>query len=578
MLIGMAIVLLGCSQSTTEIPPTEKSMIHTLSITNINLDQAYYKPGEPVNLQLTLTGQVETSTQVNVRLSVSHLSDLIATQSQVISLSGLDQPVEFSFTPPPTVPMGYGLDISVSTPDGTVIAAGRTAFDVLENWTQNPRYGFMTNFTPGRTDLPEVMASLARYHINGLQFYDWMYRHEQLLPATDPYTDLWSTVPHSMATIDVMIDTAHQYSIAAMPYTAVYASSMAFYKEHPDWAIFDATGNPVFFGGEMMAYMDPQPGSPWTVHLLGQFDQVLQTTAFDGIHLDQYGDPKIGYDAEGHAFDLAPVLVDFINQTKTLVEKYRPDGAVVFNAVTNWPVEAVAPSAEDFVYIEVWSPYDGFSDLHSLIVNAQNLSAGKPVVLAAYIDAANTVNARIMDAVIFASGGSRIELGEKNGMLAEAYFPNYKEMSPDLAEAIQHDYDFMVRYENVIGPSTQDITKDFQNKIRISGISTSPGMGWDKVWPIIRQSDGMTAISLVNLLGIGNGNWATRIANDPTPLSNFDLTIDPAPAKAAKIWLASPDGSDASLQPVSFTQDSSSIQLNIPSLSYWDLILIEWSK
>ena len=143
------------------------------------------------------------------------------------------------------------------------------------------------------------MQSLARYHINGLQFYDWMYRHEQLLTDTDPYTDLWSTVPHSIKTIDAMINSAHQYSIAAMPYTTVYASSMAFFKQHPDWAIFDLTGKPLFFGGNMMAYMDPRPGSPWTVHLLDQFDQVMQKTAFDGIHLDQYGDPKTGYDAQG---------------------------------------------------------------------------------------------------------------------------------------------------------------------------------------------------------------------------------------------------------------------------------------
>ena len=147
---------------------------------------------------------------------------------------------------------------------------------------------------------------------------------------------------------------------------------------------------------------------------------------------------------------------------------------MVFNAVTNWPIEAVAPAKEDFVYIEVWSPYDWFSDLHALLVNAQQVSGGKPVVLAAYINPSFENNARIMDAVIFASGGSRIELGESNGMLAEPYFPNFKEMSPDLASAMQRYYDFMVRYENVIGPTTQDVTKQLQNNIHIANVQDLP--------------------------------------------------------------------------------------------------------
>ncbi len=553
-------------------------MVNSLQVTHIDLDKAFYHPGEPVNLKVTVANQLSASDQVNVQLLVTHLADQIAAQSQPVTLDGLEQTLSFTITPPEIAPAGYGIDVQVSGPGGAVLASASASFDLLNDWTQNPRYGFMTNYTPGRTDLEEVMASLARYHVNGLQFYDWMYRHEQLLTSSDPYTDLWSTVPHSIKTIDAMIDAAHQYDIAAMPYTAVYASSMAFYKEHPDWAIFDMGGKPLFFGGDMMAYMDPRPGSPWTVHLLDQFKQVLQQTGFDGIHLDQYGDPKTGYDAQGKSYNLAPVMAEFIDLTKALVDQYRSDGAVVFNCVTNWPVETVAPSGEDFVYIEVWSPYDWFTDLHSLIVNAQNLSNGKPVVLAAYIDAANEVNARIMDAAIFASGGSRIELGENDGMLAEAYFPNYKVMSPELATDIQRYYDFMVRYEDVIGPSTKDGTIQSQNNVHIANVLTAPGSPSDKVWPIIRQSPGRTAINLVNLLGIKKPNWAVRALTSPTPLSNFILTYSDAPGQAAHIWLASPDSADLALQPLDFNQDGSTITLTVPSLNYWGMILIEWSE
>ena len=552
--------------------------MNSLKIDQINLDKAFYHPGETVHVQLVLKSSVEKPSQVSIRMVVTHLAQNIHQEDQTQTLDGHDLSVHFSYQPPETSPAGYGIDFQVSTPQGTPLATASTAFDVLNRWTQNPRYGFMVDFTPNRSGLADTMQILARYHINGLQFYDWMYRHEQLLTDAEPYTDLWSNIQHSIKTIDAEIQAAHSFNIAAMPYTAVYGASMAFYQQHPDWVLYDLAGKPVFFGGDMMAIMDPRPGSPWTIHLLDQFRQVMQKTAFDGIHLDQYGDPKVGYDAKGASFDLAPVMADMINQTKAVVQKYRPGGAVVFNAVTNWPIETVAPSDEDFVYIEVWSPYNWLSDLHFLITNAQTLSHGKPVVLAAYIDPAFENNARLMDAAIFASGGSRIELGENAGMLSDPYFPRYRPMSASLSAAMQRYYDFMVRYENVIGPTTQDGTKDLQDQIQIDHVDTSPALVKDKVWPIVRQSEGKTAISLINLLGIPAPDWAKEIPEAPRALDQFKLTINAAGKHAGHLWLASPDKPDLSLQPLAFTQNGDTITVLVPGLQYWDMILIEWSK
>ena len=82
----------------------------------------------------------------------------------------------------------------------------------------------------------------------------------------------------------------------------------------------------------------------------------------------------------------------------------------MFNCVTNWPTEQVANSNEDIIYIEVWPPYTSFTDLHALIISAQNLGQGKPVVLAAYLHPQGSANPQINDAIIFASGGTHIEL------------------------------------------------------------------------------------------------------------------------------------------------------------------------
>jgi len=364
-----------------------------------------------------------------------------------------------------------------------------------------------------------------------------------------------------------------------MPYTAIYAASVPFYEEHPDWALYRANKQPFLFGEDFLVYMDPRPGSPWVDHLLEQFDQVLQQTDFDGIHLDQYGDPKQGYDAQGQRFDLAGPLAATINATKELVRSRRPQGTVVFNAVTNWPIEAVAPADQDFVYIEVWSPYTWFDELHGLITQAQRLGRGKPVVLAAYIDPALEHNVRLVDAIIFASGGGHIELGEPGGMLADAYFPRYRVMSPELAETVRRYYDFVVRYEDVIGPTTQDATQHHQNRIAIDGVSTSSSQRRNKVWPIVRQAGCCTAISLINLVGIQSPEWALPIAEAPQTLGPLPVRVY-AEEDPVRIWVATPDGSDPAAQPLAHERgkDESGdyLLIQVPSLQYWSLIVIEW--
>ena len=57
---------------------------------------------------------------------------------------------------------------------------------------------------------------------------------------------------------------------------------MDFYRQHQGWVLFNQYGQPALFGDNFLAIMDPRPNSPWTLHLLDQFDQVLRETQFDG--------------------------------------------------------------------------------------------------------------------------------------------------------------------------------------------------------------------------------------------------------------------------------------------------------
>ncbi|MCA9931800.1 MAG: hypothetical protein KC419_25125, partial [Anaerolineales bacterium] len=332
-------------------------MMPTITALDIVLDRAFYRPGEEMTVSVTWRDDAAQMTEMRLQAKITYLTAVLDTIEQDAAVGGDEQTAVFAYTPPASpAPRGYGLDVCLETTGGEPLACAHTAFDVLDVWTQTPRYGFLSDFAPGRDDSEATLDSLLRYHINGLQFYDWMYRHEQLLTEDEPYTDLLGR-RLSLATTEKLIAAAHDRNMAAMPYTAVYAASIPFYEDHRDWALYEANGKPHYFGENFLVYMDPRPDSDWTKHLLDQFDQVLRQTDFDGIHLDQYGAPKEAFDRFGHKFNLAQPLADLIDATKSVVDDQRTDGAVVFNAVTNWPVETVAPANQNIVYIEVWEPY-----------------------------------------------------------------------------------------------------------------------------------------------------------------------------------------------------------------------------
>mgnify|MGYP005812871447 CR=1 FL=1 len=550
--------------------------MNTVSIESLQFDKAFFLPGEPARWSVILSSPTGVQGALRVVARVSHLDQLITDIGHEVTLDGTPKQVEFSWSPPASAPRGYGLDVHLETLDGqTLPASASSGFDVLQKWTQMPRYGFLSEFQPGRADAASVMRILADYHVNALQFYDWMYRHEQFLTSDEPYVDLLGR-KLSRRVVDDLIAAAHERGIAAMPYTAIYGASIEFCRQHPDWALLRADGQPALFGDNFMAVMDPRPNSPWMRHLLAQFEDVLKNTAFDGIHLDQYGDPKVGYDAAGNSFDLADALAGSIEATRAVVDRLRPGGAVVFNAVGNWPVEKVAAAGEDIVYIEVWPPYSSFTDLHALIASAQKAGNGKPVVLAAYVHPQGSANPEINDAIIFASGGGHIELGEGNGYLADPYFPKYEALSGDQALVLRRYYDFAVRYQNRIGPQTREGTAAWGGKIEIPGYETGGSLSHDKIYPLVRESEGATAISLVNLLGLPGGNW-----NEPVPApaeqGPFRFVLEMGGRRVASVEFASPDGRSLSLAPLEFTQANGRLSVELPGLKIWDLVVVRWT-
>ena len=93
------------------------------------------------------------------------------------------------------------------------------------------------------------------------------------------------------------------------------------------------------------------------------------------------------------------------------------DVGVIFNAVNDWPIDTVAISDQECVYIEVWNPHSRYSDLVALVRRARDLS-GKQAILSAYLqpfrDGGDSAEwaLRYVTAVIEAAGGHHLVLGE----------------------------------------------------------------------------------------------------------------------------------------------------------------------
>jgi dextranase len=533
----------------------------------IRFKKSFFHPGD------TIEFTVESSAGSQLNAYVMYLDKEIATINAPI----INGQAKVDWTPPPFSPRGYGLIVNVLNDSGQLIATKSSAFDVLEHWTNAPRYGFLTDFSAGRDNDQETINWIVKHHVNGIQFYDWQYRWENLVPDTDIFADGLGR-PQSMLVIRRLIDLLHAHNVSAMPYTAIYGASMAYFRQHPDWALLDAKGAPYLFGGDLIGIMNPAVGSAWNDHLMTEFADVLDHTTLDGIHIDQYGSPKIGFDKDGNRIDLAEVMPQFINQTAEIVRSKRgDDGTTLFNCVGNWPIKAVASSQQNASYIEVWPPHNDYIDLNRIIDNAQKLGNEKSVILAAYIPPERTINWRLANAVIYASGGFHLETGEPQSMLADPYFPKYGKISEADQDLFGRYYDFLVRYENVLSIQTHSGSSERAHAVNLDNVRTRGISAKDRVVPIVRIGAGYETFNLINFVGIDESNWNAPTNISPTPFTDLAVIIQ-VTRPVSQVWVASPDN-ETSMNATSlpFTVENDSLKIQLPHLNYWNMIVVEYA-
>ncbi len=521
--------------------------------------KACFSPGEPVEIAVR-------GTQAAVEVSIWQLDRKAAESSAQPGGTAVFEPLAEG---------GYGVEAVDA--DGAFAA---TAFDVLVNPLSRPRYGFVSGFEAGR-DPAAVVENARRLHLNAVQFYDWMYRHAQLLPPEDGFRDALGR-PLSLETIRSLAAALRSAGSLPLGYAAVYAVGK---DERPEWEQAGLyrpdCATPWTLGDDFLWLVDPSD-ERWGEHLASELEQAVREVGFAGFHLDQYGWPRRALRHDATEVDLAAAFPALIDRLRSRL----PAARLVFNNVNDFPTWTTAPTAQDAVYIEVWSPHDRLGDLAGLIAKSRSLAPDKAPILAAYQSVYGSLPAdeadrtgRFAMATIFSRGGFQLLLGEEGALLAGPYYPDHQLLAASSLEMFTRWYDFVVRHGDLLfDPAAVDVTRSFVGGINDSLIieapvpvsaDAEPGALWVSV---VETSRGLL-IHLINVNGQDDLGW-DRPKRPVTALEGVRLSLLRTATEAPAFAFGDPDGSPR-LEPLeSQTQEGWYDVVELPPLNTWGLAWI----
>lgn len=500
---------------------------------------------------------------------------------------------------------GYALEVEALDEEQNVLTSAFTAVDVSSSWTKFPRYGYVWDFTPS-ADAESKADEMARYHLNGVQFYDWQYRHHRPLAADLSGWRDWSGRWISGDTVRAYLRAAHDRGMVCMAYNMIYAANETYLTDgsgvQADWRLVRANG--ADFTCDMDAKLGPVGvlqyfnllNPDWQSYIFAQENRVFEAFDFDGWHGDTIGENgpmrtadggPLGYDADGKPIYLVKDgYTAFLNAAKAAIgDKY-----LAFNPVGAQGIENVNVSAVDVLYTEFWPwdrnangrLYDDYYTLHRAILGACEQSGGKSLIVAAYVNyrnpkaAFNPASVRMLDCVVFASGGSRIELGNGGNMLSDEYFPadGKKRMDDGLRSAVGRLYDFLVAYENLLRDGQRPVSRT----VRLENLPVSTDGRSDTVWCFAKADSSTEIYHFLNLTGTDDG-WRDEEQTKKPPIAHENVkTRLYTDYPVREVWLASPDGESPLPLPLEFQTgrdaNGAYAEFTQPALEYWNLIFL----
>ncbi|WP_195908180.1 glycoside hydrolase family 66 protein [Nostocoides sp. HKS02] len=453
-----------------------------------------------------------------------------------------------------------------------------TAYDVLEDRATRPRYGFVTDFRPGRSDGEAVAESLRAFHLTHVQFYDWMYRHAELLPPEDVFVDTLGR-ELSLAVVRDFIEAVHDAGAEALAYAAVYAAGKDYAAAHPEELIHHPDGSPWMLG-DFLWNTDLSAGSSWSRHIVEEMGLAVEIVGFDGLHLDQYGDPKLATTATGGVLDLAAAFPAFIDA----VRRRLPAATLIFNNVNNFPTRTTVTAAQDATYIEVWSPHDDHADLVDLVRGARALAPSRPVILAAYLEPfangcgpAELAAAKLALATTWAEGGQYLLFGESAGVLVHPYYPNYATLTEPATRELRAFVDFSVAngdllFDPDLLEATTHLVGGINGDVTVEGVPVALRPTAGAVWVRAATCGARLVIQLVDYTSQADGRWNVP-RQETVPVTGVRLAVRVA-SETVRVRGGHP-GAGPGLRELAATRDGEVVTIEVPSFEAWAMVVID---
>jgi len=567
-------------------------------------DKARYAPSDPVHIVVDLDGKISGGEQVSA--AIWQLGTVVGHCESVRLEAESDKTQALACAPPHDDYRGYLVTVRLSAANGSTLSERQTAIDISSDWKRFPRYGYLAHYNAAEVADPgKWIDELNRFHINGLEFYDFQYRHDQPLAGTvDHPQATWKDIANRTidgALVREFIDQAHRYNMMAMAYNASYSAYDDVFSrpQNPlplSWATWTTDHGPRTVASVKKLPLD---ASDWSTHFLYYMNQndpgwqgylfdrmrdLFAVYPFDGWHVDTFGD-KGGYAFDGTRVDFVSGFQPFVDRAQAALQK-----RIVFHSVNALGQECVAHSSADFVYSEFWDDHETFANILETAEQVHLANPQEGMVIAAYVNrheakdgpppAATQFNVNdvlLTDAAIFASGASHIELGDGARMLSSEYFPADTRLavSPALRETLRHYYDYLTAYENYLRDEMQPANVD----IRIAGQPTDPLAVPNTIWTIARRKQETTIIHLINLEGSSDAHWRDIEMKRPDApvLENLHVAVS-SPEEIRSVGWASPDMDSGQLHSVPFQKRRDSgtqwIEFTLPQLHYWDTVFL----
>lgn len=592
--------------------------VHGSVVADIYTDKAMYNPGDTVKISLTLkneTGYDITSGKICLQARHLNQSSGERLEKEYSLKRGESSDVVLEWCAPGTDFTGYLLEVDIYDGNGSIVDTSAVGVDVSSSWIKFPRYGYLHDFGV-EVDTAGKIAQMNRFHINGIEYYDWHYRHHEPLPATSTKENLgvwddWTGRLIYGDTIRSYITSAKERNMANMAYDMIYAGTDDFFKDNAvtnTWKIKHRDSGEDFMftmgdspsGNGHLYFVNPM-NTAWQNHIFAEMNRAIDTVGFDGYHGDTVGDwgemtdfegNPLGTDESGKPiYSVLDTYKPFLNACKANLSEGK---YLSFNPVGAKGIINVNESNSDVLYTEFWpwdtnrhgDSYTTYAALVQEVEDTMNDSKatsfdgkGKSLVVKAYINYTdrndgymNDPAVLLADAAVFAAGGSRIEVGNGDHMLHHEYYPSDRiKMTEELKADVVAMYDFAVAYENLL----RDGQVTTNNEVVIDGFEMSRDGKSDTIWAYTRADSNYEILHLINLRGTDN-EWRDMDRTKKEPIVTENIKVRYYVTKDVNaVYLASADEGNGRSRGLAFEKGNDGrdyVEFVVPSLEYWDMI------